>query len=85
VLAEQTGAQVRRGGGGLPGDTRACSKAAMAAVAKACRKVTLTTSLRSTATGSSGSGHALAGAGTITPAAGSPYDCQGRAGALANA
>ena len=40
VLAEAGGS---RGGAGrgLPGDTRAGSKAAMAAVAKACRKVTL--------------------------------------------
>jgi 4-amino-4-deoxy-L-arabinose transferase-like glycosyltransferase len=42
VLAEQTGLGGGFGGGrGLPGDTRAGSKAAMAAVAKACRKVTL--------------------------------------------
>jgi 4-amino-4-deoxy-L-arabinose transferase-like glycosyltransferase len=85
VLAEQTGAEAGRGGGGPPGDTRAGSKAAMAAVAKACRKVTLTTSSTSTAAGSSGSGQALAGAGGAGSAASSLYDCQGRAGALANA
>jgi 4-amino-4-deoxy-L-arabinose transferase-like glycosyltransferase len=85
VLAEQSGVQAGRGGGGLPGDTRAGSKAAMAAVAKACRKVTLTTSPTSTAGGSSGSGQALAGAGTTASAASTLYDCQGRAGALANA
>ncbi len=40
VLAEQTGGS-GFGARGLPGDTRAGSKAAMAAVAKACRKVSL--------------------------------------------
>jgi hypothetical protein len=43
VLGEQAGTQ-RTGGPGLPGDTRAGSKAAMTAVAKACKKVTLSTS-----------------------------------------
>jgi 4-amino-4-deoxy-L-arabinose transferase-like glycosyltransferase len=85
VLAEQTGAQAGRGGGGLPGDTRAGSKAAMAAVAKACRKVTLTTSSTSTAAGLSGSGQTLGGAGGAGSAASVLYDCLGRAGALANA
>jgi 4-amino-4-deoxy-L-arabinose transferase-like glycosyltransferase len=85
VLAEQTGAQAGRGGGGLPGDTRAGSKAAMAAVAKACRKVTSTASSTTTTTGSSDSRQALAGAGTAGSAASTLYDCLGRAGALANA
>jgi 4-amino-4-deoxy-L-arabinose transferase-like glycosyltransferase len=85
VLAEQTGGQVGRGGGGLPGDARAGSKAAMAAVAKACRKVTLTTSSTSTAGGSSGAAQTLAGAGATGSATSSLYDCQGRAGALASA
>jgi 4-amino-4-deoxy-L-arabinose transferase-like glycosyltransferase len=85
VLAEQSGAPSGRGGGGLPGDARAGSKAAMAAVAKACRKVTSTTGSRSAAAGSSGSGQALAGAGGAGSAASALYDCQGRAGALANA
>jgi hypothetical protein len=43
VLGEQTPTQ-RTGGPGLPGDTRAGSKAAMTAVAKACKKVTVSTS-----------------------------------------
>jgi 4-amino-4-deoxy-L-arabinose transferase-like glycosyltransferase len=85
VLAEQTGTQMGRGGGGLPGDTRAGSKAAMAAVAKACRKVALTTSSSSTAARASGGGQALAGTGATGSAMSSLYDCQGHAGALANA
>jgi 4-amino-4-deoxy-L-arabinose transferase-like glycosyltransferase len=84
VLAEQSGGQAR-GGGGLPGDTRAGSKAAMAAVAKACRKVTLTTGSTATAAGAGGVAQGFAGAGTSGSAASSLYDCQGRAGALANA
>jgi hypothetical protein len=77
VLAEQTGA---RSGPGLPGDTRAGSKAAMAAVTKACRKVALpTSSAASSAT--SGGGEALPG-GNRGSAASSLYDCQGRAAAL---
>jgi 4-amino-4-deoxy-L-arabinose transferase-like glycosyltransferase len=78
VLAEQTG---QAGGARLPGDTRAGSKAAMTAVAKACRKVTLPTTATATATASA--------ATTSTPGAGSAgaaatlYDCQGRANVLA--
>jgi 4-amino-4-deoxy-L-arabinose transferase-like glycosyltransferase len=82
VLAEQTGAQAGRGGGVLPGDTRAGSKAAIAAVAKTCRRVTLTTRSGSTAAGSSSNGRSLASAGS---AASSLYDCRGLADALANA
>ena len=70
VLAEQRGAF--GGGRGLPGDTRAGSKAAMAAVAKACTAVTLPAS----------AGTGAGGAGT---SASKLYDCQGRAGALAKA
>jgi 4-amino-4-deoxy-L-arabinose transferase-like glycosyltransferase len=44
VLAEEQGVGVSGGrGGGLPGDTRAGAKVAMAAVATACERVTLTT------------------------------------------
>jgi len=78
VLGEQTGS--RAGGRGLPGDTRAGSKAAMAAVAKACRKVTLSSGTTRTA------GAAATAAGTDTAASSSAatlYDCQGRADALA--
>ncbi len=72
VLDEASGGAA--GGFGGPGgtrETRVGSKPAMAAVAKACAKVTLST------TGSSGSSTASAAAGTL-------YDCQGRAGALAS-
>jgi 4-amino-4-deoxy-L-arabinose transferase-like glycosyltransferase len=84
VLGEQT----QRSGPGLPGDTRAGSKAAMAAVAKACRKVTLSSST-STSMGTTGTaGAATTGTGTSTAASSSAarlYDCQGRADALAAA
>jgi 4-amino-4-deoxy-L-arabinose transferase-like glycosyltransferase len=82
VLAEQTGTQ---GGSGMPGDTRAGAKAAMTAVTKACRKVTLATSSATAAPGAtSGSSEALA-TGTSGSAASSLYDCQDRAAALASA
>jgi 4-amino-4-deoxy-L-arabinose transferase-like glycosyltransferase len=77
VLAEQSGTQAGRGGGGLPGDTRAGSKAAMAAVVKACRRVAVTAGSSSAAASSS-----TPGGGTATS---SLYDCHGRADALANA
>ncbi len=54
----------------LPGDTRAGSKAAIAAVEKACTRVSLG------ASSSSGQGAAGTGAGTL-------YDCRGRAAQLA--
>jgi 4-amino-4-deoxy-L-arabinose transferase-like glycosyltransferase len=70
VLAEQAGG--RGGGPALPGDTRAGAKAAMKAVAKACRAVTVPASAgANTATGSGG-----------TSAASTLYDCQGRSQAL---
>jgi 4-amino-4-deoxy-L-arabinose transferase-like glycosyltransferase len=70
VLVEQAGG--RGGGPTLPGDTRAGAKAAMKAVAKACRAVTLPASAgANTATGSGG-----------TSAASTLYDCQGRSQAL---
>jgi 4-amino-4-deoxy-L-arabinose transferase-like glycosyltransferase len=68
VLAEEG----RQGGLRLPGDTRAGSKAAMSAVASACRAVTLSGSAGSASTSASGSGTRL-------------YDCQGRAAALERA
>ena len=64
VLDEQGGF-----GGGVPGETRMGSKPAMAAVARACVAVTLSTS------GSNSSGSSSA-SGTL-------YDCQGRAAGLA--
>ncbi len=81
VLGEQSG---QSSGPRLQGDTRAGSKAAMAAVAKACRKVTLPAS--STAAASSGAGAATSGAGAAAnSAAATLYDCQGRAAAIAAA
>jgi 4-amino-4-deoxy-L-arabinose transferase-like glycosyltransferase len=73
VLAEQSGAQgAGRGGGGLPGDTRAGSKAAMAAVAKVCKAVTLSSS---TSASTAGTASGASSASTL-------YDCQGSASAL---
>jgi len=71
VLVEGSGTQ---GGPSLPGDTRAGSKAAMTAVAKACRAVTMPTST-STSTGTSSR---ASGASTL-------YDCEGRSQALLRA
>jgi 4-amino-4-deoxy-L-arabinose transferase-like glycosyltransferase len=71
VLGEQTGTQAA--GARLPGDTRAGSKAALTAVAKACRNVTVVTSTSTTAAAS-----AASGSSTL-------YDCQGLAAALQSA
>ena len=71
------GEQRATGLGGLPGDTRTGSKAAMAAVAEACTKVTLPSS---TATAAATGGGAGASSATTTL-----YDCQGRAATLASA
>jgi 4-amino-4-deoxy-L-arabinose transferase-like glycosyltransferase len=62
------------GGRGLPGDTRVGAKVAIAAVEKACQRVTLT------GTGSGVS--TTAASGTSTAGAGTLYDCQGRAAQL---
>jgi 4-amino-4-deoxy-L-arabinose transferase-like glycosyltransferase len=83
VLAEQTGVGGFGGGRGLPGDTRAGSKAAMAAVAKACHKVTLPTSTASSAAASGASGSNTVAGGGGREASSTLYDCQGRADALA--
>ena len=71
VLADQGGAQGGRVR--LPGDTRSGSKAALAAVASACRATTLPAS--------SGAGAASSSSGGIAGASGSAtlYDCKGRA------
>jgi 4-amino-4-deoxy-L-arabinose transferase-like glycosyltransferase len=66
VLVSQTGGGF---GAGAPGDTRTGSKAAMDAVAKVCRQVTLPAT--SSSTGAAGSGAAAA-----------LYDCQGSSAAL---
>jgi 4-amino-4-deoxy-L-arabinose transferase-like glycosyltransferase len=88
VLGEQSG--TRAGGPGLPGDTRAGSKAAMAAVAKACQKVTLPASSTATATTSAAVTTGATATNTATGTSGGVsattlYDCQGDASALASA
>jgi 4-amino-4-deoxy-L-arabinose transferase-like glycosyltransferase len=71
-------------GGGPGGDTRTGAKKAMAAVARACVAVTLSSSGSGTSGGSSASASSSASGGAAT-AGGSAklYDCQGRAQALA--
>jgi 4-amino-4-deoxy-L-arabinose transferase-like glycosyltransferase len=77
VLVEQAGAP--GGGARLAGDTRAGSKAAMAAVASACRKVTLP----ATATGTTGTTGTIGATGTGGASSASTlYDCQSRGGVL---
>jgi len=75
------GEDATQAGPRLPGDTRAGSRAAIAAAAKACRAHTLAAT--ATATPATASG-ALA-AGMNTGAATTLYDCRGRAGALLRA
>jgi 4-amino-4-deoxy-L-arabinose transferase-like glycosyltransferase len=82
VLGEQTGTQSFRG---LPGDTRAGSKAAITAVAKACKKVTLSTGAGSASAGTATAGTTSGGTGSTAGNASTLlYDCRGRADALAN-
>jgi 4-amino-4-deoxy-L-arabinose transferase-like glycosyltransferase len=101
VLVEQSGGAgvAGRGAAGLPGDTRAGSKAAISAAAKVCKRVALTTSASAgaaasnagtSATGTSSlfSSEESAGTGstaTETTNGAGLYDCQGRAAALASA
>jgi 4-amino-4-deoxy-L-arabinose transferase-like glycosyltransferase len=73
VLAGQSGAGTGAGGGRLPGDTRTGSSVAIAAAAKVCRKVTLT---------SSTSGTPASSAATGSTSTSTLYDCQGRAAQL---
>ncbi len=80
VLAE--GSSGFGGGASMPGDTRAGSKAAMTAVTKACREVTLSTSSAVTGTGGLTGAGAAGGSGASARSGGSLYDCQGRASAL---
>jgi hypothetical protein len=68
-------------GPGLPGDTRAGSKAAMAAVARACLRVTL----RRTTLGAGASTSTPTGAIRGATRASTLYDCQGRAEQLQSA
>jgi 4-amino-4-deoxy-L-arabinose transferase-like glycosyltransferase len=74
-------------GGGLAVDTRTGARTAMAAVAQACRRVTLSssTSAVSSVSGTSSASARSAATGSSTSAAGSLYDCEGRASALASA
>jgi 4-amino-4-deoxy-L-arabinose transferase-like glycosyltransferase len=73
VLDESSGGAGGFGGPGGARETRVGSKPAMAAVAKACEKVTLSTA----GSGTSATSKAASAAGTL-------YDCQGRAAALAS-
>ncbi len=83
VLGEQSGTQSVRG---LPGDTRAGSKAAITAVEKVCRKVSLSTGAGTASAGTAGTGATSSGTGSMGGGTStSLYDCQGRAGALASA
>jgi 4-amino-4-deoxy-L-arabinose transferase-like glycosyltransferase len=77
VLYEQTSSGP---GGGVRDDTRTGAKTAMAAVARACEAVSLSSSGSGT---SSAAG--VSGAGNGSSAAGTLYDCAGRAAALASA
>ena len=78
VLAEDSSAAAS--GPRLPGDTREGSRKAIAAVTKACRKVTLAASSSASSSSATGgqSGAVGAGGGGETTL----YDCQGRSGAL---
>jgi 4-amino-4-deoxy-L-arabinose transferase-like glycosyltransferase len=83
VLGEQSGTQSLRG---LPGDTRAGSKAAITAVEEACKKVRVSTGSGTASAGTAGTGATSSGTGsTAGTSTSSLYDCQGRAGALASA
>jgi 4-amino-4-deoxy-L-arabinose transferase-like glycosyltransferase len=83
VLGEQSATQSF---GGLPGDTRAGSKAAMTVVQKACKKVTLSTGTGTASAATAGAAATSSGAATTAGSAStSLYDCQGRAGALTSA
>jgi 4-amino-4-deoxy-L-arabinose transferase-like glycosyltransferase len=83
VLDEQEGAR----GGRLPGDTRTGAKTAMAAVARACVAVKLTSGGSAGAGGSSSAGVSTSADGSSGGAASSStlYDCVGRATELASA
>jgi hypothetical protein len=77
VLDEEgSGSGAGGGFGGLPGDSRTGSRVAMAAVAKACKRVTISTG--SSAQGSESESGLGSGAGSTAAL----YDCAGRAGAL---
>jgi 4-amino-4-deoxy-L-arabinose transferase-like glycosyltransferase len=95
VLDEQSGAGPGAGriGGGLPGETRVGSKPAMAAAAKACQAVTLSTATTGApgVAGTTGTTGAVGTTGTVgavgpsaASSAGTLYDCQGDAAAVAS-
>jgi len=77
-------------GGGPPGETRTGARTAMAAVAKACERVTLSSATGSSSTGArsgsgAGSSSGASASGSAGGGAGALYDCQGAAAALASA
>jgi 4-amino-4-deoxy-L-arabinose transferase-like glycosyltransferase len=76
-------------GGGLHGDTRTGARTAMAAVAQACERVTLSSGTASSSSSEAGAASSEAGAASSEPGAASSesgglYDCAGRAAALAS-
>jgi 4-amino-4-deoxy-L-arabinose transferase-like glycosyltransferase len=76
VLVEGQGVGGGRGGFGAPGDTRTGSQSAMAAAAKACKRLKLNEESSAVNEGStSGFGGSASAAGTL-------YDCHGRASAI---
>ena len=79
VLDEQAGARAASPAGAAGRHARGL-QAAMAAVAKACRKVTLPASAATSSRRRRRGAGAAAGSGRATL-----YDCQGRAGAIARA
>jgi hypothetical protein len=72
------------GGAGMPGDTRVGARKAMAAVAKACEAVTLSSEDGSSSEASRASGPSAGGSGGSGGGA-RLYDCAGRAAALESA
>jgi 4-amino-4-deoxy-L-arabinose transferase-like glycosyltransferase len=87
VLDEEGSGTTRGLGGGLPGDTRTGAKTAMAAVARECVAVTLSSGSSGTsgASSTSSASGAAGRSGATTSTTGTLYDCAGRAAALASA
>jgi len=83
VLAEQGGA--RSGGPGLPGDTRAGSRAAMAAVTRACLRVALPKTTVRPGASARTAGTSAGGGRGATATTSALYDCRGRASQLLGA
>jgi 4-amino-4-deoxy-L-arabinose transferase-like glycosyltransferase len=96
VLVEQSGFGATGRGAGAPGDTRAGSKAAMSAAAKACKRVALSAGANETAGAGGAEAASLfssestaagtaATSSTGTAGGAALYDCQGSAAAIAAA